>query len=236
MILSCPKFHQNEKRQQNALNWEISYRIPCTPSKSFIMEGFGAVAVILSVLRFSLVKLCRILSGFCLAVFLVLSSSWCTNTEAIAIGGKMPPLDRSAPEFSLPSNTGERTVSLSDYRGQWLVLYFYPEDLTRSCTIEARRFKQDLPRYQARNAQIVGVSADSTDSHADFCDAQDLQFPLLADTEGKVSKAYDSWLGVRSLRHTYIIDPDGILRATFVGVRPAIHSQEVLARLHELQS
>jgi len=82
----------------------------------------------------------------------------------------------------------------------------------------------------------VGVSADDVDSHAEFCDSEGLKFPLLADTDGSVSQAYGSWMGFVSLRHTYLIDPDGILREIFLGVRPAIHSTEVLARLDELRS
>lgn len=153
---------------------------------------------------------------------------------AWAMGGKQPPLSAPAPEFVLPSNTGGGEISLRDYRGQWVVLYFYPKDFTSGCTIEARRFQQDLPKYEVRNAQILGVSVDDVDSHAEFCDSEGLKFPLLADTDGSVSKAYGSWLGAMSLRHTYLIDPDGILRETFLGVRPSVHSQEVLARLDEL--
>lgn len=155
---------------------------------------------------------------------------------ANALGGKQPSLNQPAPQFTLPTNTGDGEVSLSDYRGKWVVLYFYPKDFTSGCTLEARRFQQDLPKYTNRNVQILGVSADDVDSHAEFCDSEGLKFPLLADTDGKVSKAYGSWMGVVSLRHTYLIDPEGILREQFLGVRPAIHSTEVLARLDELQS
>jgi thioredoxin-dependent peroxiredoxin len=155
---------------------------------------------------------------------------------AIALGGKQPPLNEPAPEFTLPTNTGDGEISLSDYRGKWVVVYFYPKDFTSGCTLEARRFQQDLPKYIDRNTQILGISADDVDSHAEFCDSEGLTFPLLADTTGTVSKAYGSWLGYVSLRHTYIIDPDGIMREQFLGVRPAIHSTEVLARLDELQS
>ncbi|WP_206816172.1 peroxiredoxin [Chroococcus sp. FPU101] len=158
------------------------------------------------------------------------------NPVALALGGTQPTLNQAAPEFTLPTNTGDGNISLSDYRGQWVVLYFYPKDFTPGCTLEARRFQQDLPKYQAKNTQILGVSADDTESHEEFCDSEGLKFPLLADTTGKVSKAYGSWLGAMSLRHTYIIDPDGILKASFLGVQPAIHSTEVLARLDELQS
>lgn len=156
-------------------------------------------------------------------------------TPAHALGGSLPPLDEPAPEFTLPTNTGDGEISLSDYRGQWVVVYFYPKDFTSGCTLEARRFQQDLPQYFARNAQILGISADDVDSHAEFCDSEGLKFPLLADVDGSVSKAYGSWLNFFSMRHSFIVDPEGILRERFVGVIPAVHSQEVLARLDELQ-
>ena len=161
---------------------------------------------------------------------------WFQSAPALALGGPQPPLDHLAPQFTLPTNTGDGEVSLSDYRGRWVVLYFYPKDFTPGCTLEARRFQQDLPQYQARKAQIVGVSVDDVDSHAEFCDSEGLKFPLLADSDGAVSRAYGSWLSPMSLRHTYLIDPQGILRDIFLGVRPAIHSTEVLARLDELRS
>ncbi|WP_428843011.1 peroxiredoxin [Sphaerothrix gracilis] len=165
-----------------------------------------------------------------------LASLFLFSPTAWAMGGPQVPLGTEAPDFSLPSNLGEEAVSLSDYRGQWVVLYFYPKDFTSGCTLEAQRFQQDLAAYQRRNAQILGVSADDVGSHARFCDSEGLVFPLLADTQGDVSKLYGSWLGARSLRHTYLIDPDGIMRERFLGVRPAIHSREVLARLDELQA
>lgn len=177
--------------------------------------------------RFSLIQFCLVLSLSFWLSFMATPTAW-------AMGGKQPPLAESAPEFVLPTNTGDGEISLRDYRGQWVVLYFYPQDFTSGCTIEARRFQQDLAKYEERNAQILGISVDDVDSHADFCDSEGLKFPLLADTDGSVSKAYGSWLGAMSLRHTYLIDPNGILREIFLGVRPSIHSQEVLARLDEL--
>ncbi|WP_293145362.1 MULTISPECIES: peroxiredoxin [unclassified Microcoleus] len=155
---------------------------------------------------------------------------------ALALGGKLPAVNQAAPDFSLPTNSGDGQISLSDYRGKWLVVYFYPKDFTSGCTIEARRFQQDLPKYLAKNTQIIGISADDVNSHAEFCDSEGLKFPLLADTDGKISKAYGSWMSFISSRHSFIIDPEGILRETFVKVNPAIHSKEVLARLGELQA
>lgn len=169
------------------------------------------------------------------ACCLLLLMSFSVVTEAIALGGPQPPLHQPAPNFTLPTNVGDGTISLADYRGKWVVVYFYPKDFTSGCTLEARRFQQDMPKYIARNTQILGISADDVDSHAEFCDSEGLKFPLLADTDGTISKAYGSWVGYVSLRHTYLIDPDGILRERFLGVKPAIHSAEVLAKLDELQ-
>ena len=172
---------------------------------------------------------------FWLAICLCISIFCWSATEVWAMGGKQPPLGEPAPEFVLPTNTGSGEIALDNYRGRWVVLYFYPQDFTSGCTLEAQRFQRDLNEYEARNAQILGVSVDDVDSHAEFCDAEGLKFPLLADTDGSVSKAYGSWLGAASLRHTYLIDPQGVLREIFLGVRPSIHSQEVLARLDELK-
>lgn len=164
----------------------------------------------------------------------VIASFFNVTPSAMALGGIQPPLQELAPEFTLPTNIGDGEVSLQDYRGKWVVLYFYPQDFTPGCTLEAQRFQQDLPKYHDLNAEVIGVSVDDVDSHQSFCDEEGLKFPLLADTDGKVSKAYGSWLSGRSLRHTYIINPDGILVAKFLAVRPAIHSQEVLSELKKL--
>lgn len=174
---------------------------------------------------------CRLLAG-CLAIVMwvvVAPPAW-------ALGGPQPILGEPAPAFSLPTNADDGEISLADYRGDWVVLYFYPQDFTSGCTLEAKRFQQDLAQYQALNAQIVGISADDVVSHESFCDAEGLAFPLLSDVKGTVSKAYGSWLTGRSLRHTYLIDPDGILQERFLGVRPVIHSQEVLRTLAALQT
>lgn len=173
----------------------------------------------------------NILLASCFAII-----SWLNFTPvAHALGGKLPAINQPAPDFTLPTNTGDGKLSLSDLRGEWVVLYFYPKDFTPGCTIEARRFQQDLPKYIQKNAQIIGVSADDVNSHAEFCDSEGLKFPLLADTTGTVSKAYGSWMSFVSVRHSFIIDPNGVLRETFVKVNPATHSKEVFARLEELQ-
>jgi thioredoxin-dependent peroxiredoxin len=152
------------------------------------------------------------------------------------LGGPLPSLGEPAPPFVLPTNTGDGIFNLQDYQGQWLVLYFYPKDFTSGCTLEAQRFQRDAQAYGQRNTQVVGISADDVDTHAAFCEAQSLEFPLLADVDGAVSRAYGSWLAPLSLRNTFIVDPQGILRAQFIGVNPATHSAEVLAELDQLQA
>jgi peroxiredoxin Q/BCP len=174
----------------------------------------------------------RSLVGVVIVILLVVSSV--IGGDAWAIGGTLPAIGVPAPAFSLPTNTGDGEIALEDYRGQWVVLYFYPADFTPGCTIEARRFQQDLPKYMDRNAQVIGVSADDVVSHEEFCDAEGLRFPLLADTTGAVSKAYGSWVYSRSVRHSFIIDPEGIVRDRFVKVSPSIHSAEVLEHLDAL--
>ena len=160
-------------------------------------------------------------------------------SPAAAMGGTLPVLDQLAPDFDLESagQTGAlgQRLQRDDFRGSWLVLYFYPRDFTSGCTLEARGFQRDLSLYKAANAAVVGVSADGSDKHASFCTSEGLDFPLLSDPGGAVSKLYGSWIPPFSQRHTFVIDPDGVLRARFVGVNPSIHSQEVLSTLKELQ-
>ncbi|MFM7362681.1 MAG: peroxiredoxin [Cyanobium sp.] len=162
--------------------------------------------------------------------------------RVLALGGELPPLEAPAPEFLLPGvipGRGGRPVaadlSLADFRGRWLVLYFYPRDFTSGCTLEARGFQRDLAEYEAREATVVGVSADDGDSHASFCGSEGLAFPLLSDRDGLVSRRYGSWIAPYSQRHTFLIDPQGTLRHRWTAVRPGGHSQEVLAVLDGLQ-
>jgi len=152
--------------------------------------------------------------------------------------GSTPPVGSMAPEFTLSSQEGT-PVSLKEYRGKWVVLYFYPKDFTSGCTIEAHNFQRDLAQYQQRGVVILGVSVDSADSHKLFCTKEGLNFKLLADTDHKVSSAYNSLtnLGIVKIasRHTFIINPEGKVVRVFTEVNPNQHSAEVLAALAELQ-
>jgi len=144
----------------------------------------------------------------------------------------------SAPDFTLPSQEGT-PVSLKDYRGKWVVLYFYPKDQTPGCSREAHNFQADQPKYAQRDAVVLGVSLDSVESHKKFCTKEGLNFKLLADSDGKVSQAYGSLknLGVIKFaaRHTFLIDPTGKIATAYTSVDPARHSAQVLAALDQLQ-
>lgn len=150
-----------------------------------------------------------------------------------------PSVGSVAPQFTLPSQEGT-PVSLSDFRGKWVVLYLYPKDQTPGCSREAHNFQADQLKYAEHNAVILGVSVDSVDSHKKFCAKEGLNFKLLADTAHTVTKAYGSLtnLGVAKFasRHTFLIDPDGKIAKVYTSVDPARHSAEVLDHLHQLQT
>ena len=152
--------------------------------------------------------------------------------------GTTPAEGSSAPDFTLPSQEGA-SVSLKDYRGKWVVLYFYPKDQTPGCSREAHNFQMDQPKYAERNAVVLGVSLDSVDSHKKFCTKEGLQFKLLADTDHKVTQSYGSLtnLGVAKFaaRHTFLIDPTGKVAKVYTSVDPLRHSAEVLAELDGLE-
>ncbi len=155
-----------------------------------------------------------------------------------AFAGPTPEVGTVAPDFTLPSENGA-SVSLKDYRGKWVVLYFYPKDFTSGCTVEAHNFQRDQDQYIKKNAVILGVSVDSADSHKKFCAKEGLNFKLLADTDHKVSSEYGSVMnfGIAHVaaRHTFIIDPDGKIVKVYTSVAPKKHSEEVLAALDDLQ-
>jgi len=175
-------------------------------------------------------------------VLLAASSLLVRPGRALALGGTLPELDQPAPPFELDGVAPSPDVevvpthrSRADFRGRWLALYFYPKDFTSGCTLEARGFQRDLEAFHAHGAEVVGVSADDPDAHLSFCSSEGLAYPLLSDPGGAVSRRYGSWLAPFSARHTFLIDPDGVLRARWVAVRPSGHSQEVLAELVRLQ-
>ncbi|MFZ5625619.1 MAG: thioredoxin-dependent thiol peroxidase [Gemmatimonadota bacterium] len=145
-----------------------------------------------------------------------------------------------APAFTLKSDAGE-TVSLSDFKGKKVVLYFYPKDDTPGCTTEACELRDNWRAIQQAGAVVLGISPDGVQSHQKFKARHDLPFPLLADEDHKVAEAYGAW-GEKSmygrkyqgiLRTTFIIDESGEVRRVFEKVKPKGHAAEVLAALKE---
>ena len=149
---------------------------------------------------------------------------------------ELPTEGAKAPDFTLQSQEG-KSVSLKDFKGQWVVLYFYPKDMTQGCTIEAHNFERDLAQYTAKKAAIVGVSADTPESHQQFCTKESLTFKLLADPDKKMIGEYGSLSanGAVAARNTFLIDPKGVIRKVYTKVSPNPHSAEVLAALADLQ-
>ena len=158
-------------------------------------------------------------------------------TAAFLFAADTPEAGSAAPSFKLQSQEGT-PVSLDQFKGKWVVLYFYPKDFTSGCTIEAHNFQRDLSKYESANAAIVGVSVDSVDSHKQFCTKEGLNFKLLADPDGQVAKQYGSLtnMGVTKFaqRHTFLIDPQGRIAKVYTDVKPNGHSEEILAELAKL--
>src|ERR1700751_695160 len=156
---------------------------------------------------------------------------------ALRAGDKTPAVGSAAPDFTLNSQEG-KSISLHDYKGKWVVLYFYPKDMTSGCTIEAHNFQRDLAKYDAKNAVILGVSVQDEKSHQEFCAKESLTFKLLADTKKEVSEKYDTVMnmGVMKLssRHTFLIDPNGVVRKVWTSVDVKTHSDDVLAAIDQL--
>ena len=163
---------------------------------------------------------------------------WCLNF--------LPKLARllcmEAQEFTLPDQNG-KMHKLSDYRGKWVVLYFYPKDDTPGCTIEACSFRDNLSTLASKNVIVLGVSADSPESHKKFIKKHDLNFTLLCDESTETIKKYNVWgtkniFGMKFtgvLRKTYLIDSQGNIAKIYENVNPENHTAEILADLQELQ-
>jgi peroxiredoxin Q/BCP len=143
----------------------------------------------------------------------------------------------AAPGFTLVSQT-DTPVSLKQYKGKFVVLYFYPKDMTTGCTIEAHNFQRDLPKYDAANAVVLGVSLDTVESHKTFCSKDSLTFKLLADPDHKVIDAYGVPVASHgdmkfAQRDTFLISPDGKVVKVWNVKDIANHSDEVLAAIAE---
>ena len=161
----------------------------------------------------------------------------------MAFAADMPPVGSPAPNFTLPSQ--ENTpVSLNDYKGKWVVLYFYPKDQTSGCSMEAHNFQRDLPKYQALNAVVLGVSMDTVESHKVWCTKDSFTFKMLADPNHKAVDAYGvpmkqvNMNGTPiniAMRDTFLISPEGKIVKMWEVKDIANHSADVLAAIQAMK-
>jgi peroxiredoxin Q/BCP len=147
-----------------------------------------------------------------------------------------------APAFSLPDQNAE-VHDLSDYKGRWVLLYFYPKDNTSGCTKEACAIRDEFPRFGKLDAVVIGVSKDSIESHKRFADRHELPFTLLSDADTEIQKKYGAWRKKKmagreymgTCRMSYLIDPNGKIAKIYDKVKPAEHAAEVLRDLESLE-
>jgi len=147
-----------------------------------------------------------------------------------------------APDFVLPDQDGVEH-SLSQYRGQWVLLYFYPKDDTAGCTKEACSIRDAFPKFESLNIKVLGVSVDSVESHKKFAEKYQLPFTLLSDVHKKVVSHYDVWgekkfMGREyegTMRSSFLIDPTGTIEKIYIDVKPEQHAEEVLKDLKRLE-
>ncbi len=155
----------------------------------------------------------------------------CLLTTQMASADAVQP-GAPAPDFALQDGEG-KLRKLADWRGQWLVLYFYPKNDTPGCTVEAQGFRDKQAEFAALGAQVAGVSLDDAASHQSFARTQRLNFPLLVDEDGKTSRSYGALTNLAIVkfakRHTFLIDPDGRIAKVYRDVEPARHAAELLA-------
>ncbi|MDD4930010.1 MAG: peroxiredoxin [Gallionella sp.] len=172
---------------------------------------------------------------FAIAAAMIIISALFVARAARA--GDLPELGSPAPDFMLPDQHGVQHA-LHEYRGKWLVLYFYPKDDTPGCTQEACAFRDDLHQLTEMGAQVIGVSVDDRDSHAKFAQKYHLPFPLLADKSGEIADSYGALLnlGIIKLarRFTFLIDPEGKIRREYLSVDTSNHSKEIIEDLKQI--
>ena len=143
-----------------------------------------------------------------------------------------PEIGEKAPSFHLKGINNSLKIKnewdINDFKNKWLVLYFYPKDFTTGCTIEAKGFSTLKNEFKKLNAEIVGISADSEESHDSFCNEKSINYTLLSDVNGIISKKYGSWIEPYSDRNTFLISPEGQITYRWISVSPFNHSREVL--------
>ena len=176
----------------------------------------------------------RKLAQFILQLLTVTMSAVVTSAHAADV----PTIGTVAPAFTLKDQNA-KVQTLADYRGKWVVLYFYPKDDTPGCTEQACKFRDDLAQLTQLGAQVLGISVDDSASHAKFAAKYNLPFPLLADEGGAVAKSYGAFsdwgVFTYAKRYTYLIDPKGLIAKTYLKVDTSKHSADIIADLKQLQ-
>ncbi len=159
-------------------------------------------------------------------ILLIAFIGFSTASAAVALK-----IGEPAPDFNLLDAKAEM-VSLASFKGHWLVLYFYPKDDTPGCTKEACHFRDDLHALEKLGAKVVGVSIDNGNSHAEFAKKYNLPFPLLSDSDGAVANKYGALTNLvffkMAKRYTFLIDPQGVLRKSYLSVDTSRHSQQII--------
>lgn len=153
--------------------------------------------------------------------------------------GKILANGSAAPDFNLPNANGEM-VSLANFKGDWVVLYFYPRDDSPICTKQACAFRDDLQKLEKLGAKVVGVSIDDGKSHVEFAKKHSLPFPLLSDADGAVASQYGALTNFSVIkmakRFTFLIDPNGLLQKSYLDVNVSKHSQQIIDDLSALNA
>jgi len=148
-----------------------------------------------------------------------------------------------APDFSLKDQKG-KTHTLSDYKGHIVLIYFYPKDNTPGCTSQACAIRDNFPFFEKLNVKVLGISVDSVKSHKRFADKYELTFTLLSDEEKKVVDLFGVWgkkkfMGrefMGTLRTSFLVNNDGVIEKVYEKVKPAVHAEEVLKDIEDLNS
>jgi len=142
-------------------------------------------------------------------------------------------LNHPAPDFALKDQEG-KTHQLADYRGQLVLLYFYPKDMTPGCTVEAQCFRDRFNDLKALKVQVLGISTDNEQSHKKFAEKEKLNFPILSDPDKKVVKKYGVWQTIFTRRESFLIDQNGTIIKHYKKVNPRDHAEEVIKDVQKL--
>tara|TARA_Y100001970_G_scaffold293138_1_gene438029 strand:- start:2412 stop:2948 length:537 start_codon:yes stop_codon:yes gene_type:complete len=173
-----------------------------------------------------------------LIILIIIFAQLFINIDTSYASEITPIIGEDAPSFSLEGinkNIPDKTIfSNKDFKNKWLIIYFYPKDFTTGCSIEAKGFTSLKNEFDILNAEIIGISADSKDSHNKFCTSNEINYTLLSDPNGLVSESYGSWIPPYSDRNTFLISPEGKITYKWITVVPLNHAKQVFNKLKQI--